>query len=51
MEEFVKECFKSGRDQEAIALIKLLPEEKRERYRKIWTEVKASVQKEMVGEK
>jgi len=41
MEDFFKGALMTGREKEAIALILLLPEASREKYRIIWKEFKA----------
>lgn len=40
LEEWIRKALKQGLDAEVAALVKLLPEEKKEKYRKIWKEVK-----------
>lgn len=41
LEDFTRKAIEDGREQDVIALIKSLPESKRQRYRDLWKQEKS----------
>lgn len=41
LEVWMEKALREGKDREVLAILKTLPEDKRERYRAIWTRVRA----------